>query len=165
MAHLQWLLDQASIDWTELSDLYRIAPLGEKSAEHLRLAFSNSMFKCFVLSDGKLVGAGRAVADGIDCSYLCDVAVHPDFQGQGLGKAIIAKLFGSLGGTSEDHSVCQPRQGRLLPQTGIPSHAHGDGDIREPGAGDRPRPVGRRVSRDSTAAVSSLACWLPGHHP
>ena len=92
MAHLQWLLDQASIDWTELSDLYRIAPLGEKSAEHLRLAFSNSMFKCFVLSDGRLAGAGRAVADGIDCSYLCDVAVHPDFQGQGLGKAIIAKL-------------------------------------------------------------------------
>lgn len=89
---MQWLLDQASIDWNELSDLYRIAPLGQKSPEHLRLAFSNSMFKCFVTSEGRLVGAGRAVADGIDCSYLCDVAVHPDFQGQGLGKAIIEKL-------------------------------------------------------------------------
>ena len=32
------------------------------------------------------------MADGVDCSYLCDVAVHPDFQGQGLGKAIIEKL-------------------------------------------------------------------------
>ena len=92
MAQLQWLSSPDSIDWTELSNLYRIAPLGEKSPEHLRLAFSNSMFKCFVLADGKLVGAGRAVADGIDCSYLCDVAVHPQLQGQGLGKAIIEKL-------------------------------------------------------------------------
>ena len=33
-----------------------------------------------------------ALADGIDCSYICDVAIHPDFQGQGLGKAIISKL-------------------------------------------------------------------------
>jgi ribosomal protein S18 acetylase RimI-like enzyme len=92
MTQLEWLLDQGAIDWVELSNLYRIAPLGQKSPEHLRLAFSNSMFKCFVLSEGRLVGAGRAVADGIDCSYLCDVAVHPHLQGQGLGKAIIEKL-------------------------------------------------------------------------
>jgi ribosomal protein S18 acetylase RimI-like enzyme len=39
-----------------------------------------------------LVGAGRALADGVDCSYLCDIAVHPDFQGHGLGTAIIGKL-------------------------------------------------------------------------
>ena len=91
-APLQWVLEQSTVDWTELSNLYRIAPLGEKSPDHLKLAFSNSMFKCFVLSDAVLVGAGRAVADGIDCSYLCDVAVHPAFQGRGLGKAIIGKL-------------------------------------------------------------------------
>lgn len=89
---MEWRLDQSSIDWAELSRLYRIAPLGDKSPEHLKLAFSNSMFKCFVLDGGTLVGAGRAVADGIDCSYLCDVAVHPDYQGRGLGKAIILKL-------------------------------------------------------------------------
>jgi ribosomal protein S18 acetylase RimI-like enzyme len=50
------------------------------------------MFKCFVLNDGTLVGAGRAVADGIDCAYLCDIVVHPAFQGQGLGKALVLKL-------------------------------------------------------------------------
>lgn len=89
---MQWLYEQGSIDWTELSRLYRIAPLGDKKPDDLKLAFSNSMFKCFVFSDGVLVAAGRAVADGIDCSYLCDVAVHPDFQGQGLGKSVIVKL-------------------------------------------------------------------------
>ncbi len=40
-----------------------------------------------------LVGVGRALADGVDCSYLCDVAVHPEYQGIGLGRDIINKLL------------------------------------------------------------------------
>lgn len=89
---MKWAFDQSEIDWNELSMLYRVAPLGDKPPEDLRTAFSNSMFKVFVFADGCLIGAGRALADGIDCSYLCDIAVHPDCQGQGLGKAIINKL-------------------------------------------------------------------------
>ena len=91
-SEMRWLLDQASIDWAALSELYRLAPLGDKKPDELKLAFSNSMFKCFVLDGERLVGVGRAVADGIDCAYLCDVAVHPAFQGRGLGKEIIAWL-------------------------------------------------------------------------
>lgn len=90
---MQWLLDQNSIDWLALSELYRIAPLGEKKPDDLRLAFSNSRYKCFVVDDGVLIGAGRALADGVDCSYLCDVAIHPRHQGRGLGVAIINKLI------------------------------------------------------------------------
>jgi GNAT superfamily N-acetyltransferase len=89
---MQWVFDQDTIDWTKLSELYRIAPLAEKRPDDLRRAFSHSMYKCFVFDDGVLVGAGRAVADGVDCSYLCDVAVHPKLQGKGLGGAIVDKL-------------------------------------------------------------------------
>jgi ribosomal protein S18 acetylase RimI-like enzyme len=89
---LNWRFDQETIDWHELSNLYRIAPLGDKKPEALKIAFSNSRFKCFVFDNEKLIGAGRALADGIDCSYLCDVTVHPDYQGLGLGKEIINKL-------------------------------------------------------------------------
>lgn len=88
----QWLFEADAIDWQELSNLYRIAPLGDKKAEYLRVAFSNSRFKCFVFDAGRLIGAGRALADGVDCSYLCDIAVHPEYQGRGLGKALVAKL-------------------------------------------------------------------------
>lgn len=88
----EWGFSQDKIDWVELSDLYRAAPLGDKKPEDLKNAFSNSMFKCFIFDSGALVGVGRALADGIDCSYICDVAVLPNYQGTGLGKSIMEKL-------------------------------------------------------------------------
>ena len=92
MADYRWNYDDEGLDWKELSELYRIAPLGIKPPQDLALVFPNSLFKCFVRDDDRLVGAGRALADGLDCSYIADVAVHPEHQGAGLGKAIISKL-------------------------------------------------------------------------
>ena len=80
---LIWIYDDRSVDWAELSELYRVAPLGKKLPTDLATVFSNSMFKCFVYEDTALVGVGRALADGLDCSYIADVAVHPEHQGQG----------------------------------------------------------------------------------
>jgi GNAT superfamily N-acetyltransferase len=92
MDHYSWEYRDDAVEWDDLSELYRVAPLGIKPASTLATVFPNSMFKCFVFADGLLVGAGRAVADGLDCSYIADVAVHPDHQGRGLGKAIILRL-------------------------------------------------------------------------
>ena len=78
MLKLEWQYSQKSINWHELSDLYKVAPLGDKLPNDLEKAFSNSRFKCFVFESGNLVGVGRALADGIDCSYICDAAVLPD---------------------------------------------------------------------------------------
>ena len=92
MLKLEWQYSQKSINWHELSDLYKRAPLGDKLPKDLEKAFSNSRFKCFVFESGNLVGVGRALADGIDCSYICDVAVLPDYQGLGIGQKIVSKL-------------------------------------------------------------------------
>lgn len=89
---LEWVYSLESVDCEELSQLYLIAPLGHKDPSDLKVAFSNSMFKCFVYDSGRLIAAGRALADGRDCSYICDVAVHPDYQGIGLGKQVVTKL-------------------------------------------------------------------------
>jgi len=87
-----WIHDVGAVNMDELSRLYRIAPLGNKPPEALATVFSNSMFMCFVYIGDVLVGAGRVLADGLDCAYIADVAVHPDHQGRGLGKAIIRQL-------------------------------------------------------------------------
>lgn len=90
---LVWQHTIDGIDWDALSALYRAAPLGDKSAALLQKVFSNSMFTTFVFDDGRLVGAGRVLADGADCAYLCDIAVMPSHQGTGLGKQIVDGLL------------------------------------------------------------------------
>ena len=97
-ARYAWSDSLDGIDWTELSELYRIAPLGDKSPQHLETVFSNSMFKTFVSRDGQLVGAGRVLADGLDCAYIADVAVNPEHQGVGIGKAIVSRLVSLASG-------------------------------------------------------------------
>jgi GNAT superfamily N-acetyltransferase len=115
----EWKHSTDGVDWEELSSLYRAAPLGDRKASHLQKVFPfvaapeplmlshpvrtatvpgncasmpNSMFKWFVYENARLIGAGRALADGEDCSYLCDIAVLPSHQGTGLGKQIVAYL-------------------------------------------------------------------------
>jgi len=91
--NLKWIHNCDSINWDELSNLYKIAPLGDKKSNDLKTIFTNSMFTCFVYSDETLIGVGRALADGIDCSYICDVAIHPDYQSKGIGKDVVNTLI------------------------------------------------------------------------
>jgi len=95
---LTWCESEEFIDWQELALLYKLAPLGDKDPSDLKTVFSNSRFKFFVFEGRKLCAAGRALADGADCSYICDVAVHPEYQGSGLGKAIVSKLVAASQG-------------------------------------------------------------------
>jgi ribosomal protein S18 acetylase RimI-like enzyme len=88
----EWIYSSENVDWEELYRLYLAAPLGHETPSDLKVAFSNSMFKCFVYDSGRLIAVGRALADGRDCSYICGVAVHPDHQGIGIGKEIVTKL-------------------------------------------------------------------------
>ena len=39
---VDWVFDDVGIDWDQLSELYRVAPSGEKPPEALRTVFSNS---------------------------------------------------------------------------------------------------------------------------
>src|SRR6185437_2873407 len=87
-----WIHDAGAVDLGELSNLYRIAPLGDKPPQALATVFGNSMFACFAYAGDVLVGAGRVLADGLDCAYIADVAVHPEHQGRGLGTELIRRL-------------------------------------------------------------------------
>lgn len=89
---LQWSDNIDELDWDELAALYRAAPLGTKNAADLKTAFGNSRYRCLVREQGRLVGAGRVLADGVDCAYVCDVALLPSHQGLGLGREIVQRL-------------------------------------------------------------------------
>ena len=83
MGDYSWVHDVGAVDWDELSRLYRIAPLADMPPGPLARVFGNSMSTCFVYGDGALVGAGRVLADGLDCAYIADVPVRQEHQGRG----------------------------------------------------------------------------------
>ncbi len=93
LMNIIWRFEQSEIDWDELSNLYKAAPLGVKLPDDLKLVFTNSSFRCFLFDDKTLIGVGRALADGKECSYICDIAIRPDYQGIGLGKQIVQNLI------------------------------------------------------------------------
>jgi GNAT superfamily N-acetyltransferase len=89
---ITWSHSLDGIDWHELEALYRAAPLGNKTASSLETVFGSSRYRCFAVEGKRIVGAGRALADGADCSYICDIAVLPSHQGTGVGKEIVSRL-------------------------------------------------------------------------
>ena len=88
-----WKEGVEGIDWAQLHRMFERAPLGSKNEEQLRIAFSNSRYTVFVFDGQELVGAGRALADGADTSYIADVALLPEYQGRGLGRQIVQRLI------------------------------------------------------------------------
>lgn len=90
---LTWVDHTTDLDWQALSDLYRAAPLGDKPPALLQTVYGNSLYKSLVYDNGQLVGAGRVLADGADCAYLCDIALLPSHQGRGLGQAMVQRLL------------------------------------------------------------------------
>jgi ribosomal protein S18 acetylase RimI-like enzyme len=84
------------ISWEELARLFELAPLGKKrDPEKLEIAFRNSLLKVFAFHGMKLVGAGRALSDGVWRAAIYDVAVLPEYQGKGIGSTIIRHLIQS----------------------------------------------------------------------
>jgi N-acetylglutamate synthase-like GNAT family acetyltransferase len=79
-------------DKHQLAGLFKAAALGRRSPEEIVDAFRNSRYAVFALRRGRLVGAGRAFGDEVDCAVICDLAVHPDSQANGLGERILETL-------------------------------------------------------------------------
>jgi GNAT superfamily N-acetyltransferase len=60
--------------------------------EYTDEAFANSLV--FGVYDGqRMVGMARVVTDYIIVAYLCDVFIHEDFRGRGLGKWLMESIL------------------------------------------------------------------------
>jgi GNAT superfamily N-acetyltransferase len=79
-------------DNEQLVNLYEAVALGHRSPQQIITAFHNSKYTIFALKNDRLIGAGRAFGDEVDCAVICDLAVHPEFQGIGIGDKILSTL-------------------------------------------------------------------------
>jgi GNAT superfamily N-acetyltransferase len=62
------------------------------SAEQLQQAIQHSWRLVAAYDGGELVGFGRLISDGVHHALLVDLIVLPDYQGQGIGGAILTRL-------------------------------------------------------------------------
>lgn len=85
-----------NIDWAALCEIVRRAPLGTREPETLKKAAENSHVVCSAFDDQKIIGFGRALSDGHYQSAIYDVVVLPEYQNQGVGKAIMEALLEKL---------------------------------------------------------------------
>ncbi|MHB8346132.1 MAG: GNAT family N-acetyltransferase [Acidiferrobacterales bacterium] len=64
----------------------RVSAVGQEAA------FRGSSLRVFAYLGPQLVGAGRALSDGVWRAAIYDVAVLPPYQGNGIGSRIICHL-------------------------------------------------------------------------
>lgn len=81
--------------------LYRRAPLLRPVNDPDRIWRMFEQATCVITAwhEGQLVGIARVLSDGVLFSYLCDLAVEPDVQRLGVGKALIHKVIEQCAGT------------------------------------------------------------------
>jgi len=61
--------------------------------EYTDKAFANSLVFGIYDESGNLVGMARIVTDYCIVAYLCDVFIHEDFRGHGLGKWLMQSML------------------------------------------------------------------------
>lgn len=61
-----------------------------------RIALDHSLYTLVAMDHDTPVGMARVVGDGGYVFFICDVIVHPSYQSQGIGRAIIEQILSWL---------------------------------------------------------------------
>ena len=69
--------------------LYESAGWGKNSEDIVQVSLKNSYVTFAVIEEEKVIGMARLLADGGMAFYLKDFVILPEFQGKGMGKALL----------------------------------------------------------------------------
>ena len=86
-----------SLQQEELGKLLLSAANSCYSASELESIISKSTAYVTARDSGSLVGFGRLLSDGAVIAYINNMAVSPEYQQQGIGKAILDRLVEAAG--------------------------------------------------------------------
>lgn len=88
--------DCHDVNWQSVSDTLKSVGMAHHAPEKHKQAFEGSFAKVFLYAADRLIGFGRAISDGAYQAAVYDCAVAVEFQGQGLGKLIVASILAKL---------------------------------------------------------------------
>ncbi|MCD8485483.1 MAG: GNAT family N-acetyltransferase [Desertifilum sp.] len=93
--HIQFCANPDAIDFEQLQALFNLAAFWAKDrrVEDWQIAIANSSPVISMWDGQKLIGFARATSDGIYRATIWDVAVHPDYQGLGLGRKLVETVL------------------------------------------------------------------------
>ncbi|MGH8872461.1 MAG: GNAT family N-acetyltransferase [Acidimicrobiia bacterium] len=81
------------IDLDEMIELYVDSTLGERRPVQDRQRMARMLEEANLVitawDEDLMVGISRSVTDWVYCTYLSDLAVRADYQGQGIGKELV----------------------------------------------------------------------------
>ena len=77
---------------SEFCKMREKAGLSPKSLKAATIALPNSLYAISIRNGDLLIAMGRVVGDGACNFEIVDVAVDPDYQGQGLGRKIMEHI-------------------------------------------------------------------------
>jgi GNAT superfamily N-acetyltransferase len=82
--------------YSELCEIFAAVKLGNRTSEDIEKAYKNSKYITAIYSDGRLIAAGRAFGDEVDCAVICDLVVSPNFQSQGIGTKLLNSIVSKV---------------------------------------------------------------------
>ncbi|MCB1061482.1 MAG: GNAT family N-acetyltransferase [Verrucomicrobiae bacterium] len=110
----------------QFRDLLVRSTLGERRPIHddacLRGMLENADLIITCRDGDTLVGIARSVTDFHFCCYLSDLAVDRDYQGRGIGKALISQTQRSLEPTCQLILLSAPAATTYYPHLGFQKH-------------------------------------------
>lgn len=77
------------VDFMRLRSITGLTPFSEDAVKR---GLADTKFGLTVTFEEKVIGMGRVVGDGGCIYFICDIAVDPEHQGQGLGKQIMTRI-------------------------------------------------------------------------
>ena len=114
------------ISTEQFIELLQHTSLGERrplnEIERIAAMLKNANLLITAWDGEKLVGVARSVTDFAYCCYLSDLAVHQNYQKQGIGKKLIAETQNVLHPAAKIILLSAPTATEYYPHIGFTQH-------------------------------------------
>ena len=89
----------------EMKEIYSSVGWTQHTNEIIRQVFEASNVIALVKVNGRIIGIGRGMTDGVFNAAIYDVVVHRDYQGRGIARIIMEYLLDKLSNVSCVHLI------------------------------------------------------------
>ena len=97
--------DFSKVNLEEMKEIYSSVGWTKHTKEIIKQVFEASNVIALVTVNGRIIGFGRAMTDGVFNAAIYDVIVHTEFQKQGIARKIMEYLLEKLSNVSCVHLI------------------------------------------------------------